>query len=167
MGSSVYVASVEGFTGKSTVALGVLEQFSRRVERVGVFRPIVRADAIGERGRDYVLELLTAHEAVSLSYDECAGVSNDDVHADPVAALDRIGALILAAANQSCRRDRNIFSGVGKSNGLFHCLLRPPCRPLPTTGTPPARQRWPLAQAAPAAWRGTAGFGAAGGAVKR
>jgi phosphate acetyltransferase len=90
MGSSLYVASVEGFTGKSTVALGVLEQLSRRVERVGVFRPIVRADAIGERGRDYVLELLTAHEAVSLSYDECAGVSYDDVHADPVAALDRI-----------------------------------------------------------------------------
>ena len=56
---------------------------------------------------------------------------------------------------------------IGKSNGLFHfhCLLRPPCRPLPATGTPPppARQRWPLAQAAPAAWRGTAGVGAAGG----
>jgi hypothetical protein len=33
MGSSVYVASVEGYTGKSTVALGVLQQLSRRVER--------------------------------------------------------------------------------------------------------------------------------------
>jgi phosphate acetyltransferase len=90
MGSSVYVASVEGFTGKSTIALGVLEQLSRRVERVGVFRPIVRPDSIGEGGRDYVLELLTGHEAVSLTYDECAGVSYDDVHADPAAALDRI-----------------------------------------------------------------------------
>ncbi len=90
MGRSVYVASVEGFTGKSTVALGVLEQLSRRVERVGVFRPIVRADSSGERGRDYVLELLTAHDAVSLTYDECAGVSYDEVHADPAAALDRI-----------------------------------------------------------------------------
>ena len=44
MGSSVYVASVEGSTGKSTVALGVLHQLSRRVERVAVFRPIVRPD---------------------------------------------------------------------------------------------------------------------------
>jgi phosphate acetyltransferase len=86
MGRSVYVASVEGYTGKSTVALGVLEQLSRRVERVGVFRPIVRADA----GRDYVLELLTAHDAVRLSYDECAGVTYDEVHADPTAAMDRI-----------------------------------------------------------------------------
>ena len=86
MGRSVYVASVEGYTGKSTVALGVLEQLSRRVERLGVFRPIVRADA----GRDYVLELLTGHEAVKLSYDECAGVTYDEVHADPTAAMDRI-----------------------------------------------------------------------------
>jgi phosphate acetyltransferase len=35
MGSSVYVASVQGYTGKSTVALGLLEQLSRRVGRVG------------------------------------------------------------------------------------------------------------------------------------
>jgi phosphate acetyltransferase len=90
MGSSVYVASVEGFTGKSTVALGVLEQLSRRVERVGVFRPIVRPDGRRFGGRDYVLDLLTDHDAVHLSYDECAGVSYDEVHEDPAAALDRI-----------------------------------------------------------------------------
>ncbi|HSE09856.1 MAG TPA: phosphate acetyltransferase [Nocardioidaceae bacterium] len=90
MGRSVYIASVEGFTGKSTVALGVLERMSRRVERVGVFRPIVRADTNLFGGRDYVLELLTAHDSVNVSYDECAGVTYDDVHADPAAALDRI-----------------------------------------------------------------------------
>jgi phosphate acetyltransferase len=84
--SSVYVASVEGYTGKSTVALGLLEQLSRRVKRVGVYRPVVRAD----HGRDYVLDLLTSHDAVSLSYDDCAGVAYDEVHADPTAALDRI-----------------------------------------------------------------------------
>jgi len=90
MGSSVYVASVMGFTGKSTVALGLLEQLSRRVERVGVFRPVVRADTASYAGRDYVLDLLTSHEAVRLSYDDCAGVTYDEVHADPTAALDRI-----------------------------------------------------------------------------
>ena len=30
---------------------------------------------------------------------------------------------------------------IGKSNGLFHRLLRPPCRSLPATCMPPARQR--------------------------
>ncbi|HEY9563482.1 MAG TPA: phosphate acetyltransferase [Nocardioides sp.] len=91
MTSSVYIASAEGFTGKSTVALGVLEQLSRAVERVGVFRPIIRAGASGDgEKRDYVLDLLTAHDAVELSYEECAGVSYEEVHADPEAAMDRI-----------------------------------------------------------------------------
>ena len=89
MQSSVYLASLEGFTGKSMVALGLLEQLSRVVERIGVFRPIVRTDADGVV-HDYVLDLLTPHEAVRLSYEECAGVTYDDVHADPVAALDEI-----------------------------------------------------------------------------
>ena len=90
MGSSVYVASFEGYTGKSTVALGLLEQLSRRVERIGVYRPVVRADSAEHDGRDYVLDLLVSHEAVTLSYDECAGVTYDEVHRDPGAALDRI-----------------------------------------------------------------------------
>jgi len=90
MGSSVYVASIAGFTGKSTVALGLIEQLSRRVQRVGVFRPVVRADTAEYAGRDYVLDLLTSHEAVPLSYDDCAGVTYDEVHADPTEALDRI-----------------------------------------------------------------------------
>jgi phosphate acetyltransferase len=88
---SVYVASAEGYTGKSAVALGVLDALSRRVERVGVFRPIVRRDGVSyHSGRDYVLEMLTAHDAVSLTYEECTGVTYDEVHADPAGALDTI-----------------------------------------------------------------------------
>ena len=83
MARSVYVAGVEGFTGKSAVALGVLEQLSRRVARVAIFRPVVRAEASTGEVHDYVLDLLVSHDAVSLSYDECAGVSYDEVHADP------------------------------------------------------------------------------------
>ena len=86
MATSVYVAAVEGNTGKSAVALGVLEQLSRRVERVAVFRPVVRGDA----ATDYVLDLLVSHDAVQLTYEECSGVSYDDLHQDPEAALDRI-----------------------------------------------------------------------------
>ncbi|MGZ0145875.1 phosphate acetyltransferase [Kribbella sp. WER1] len=90
MGSSVYVASVEGTTGKSTVALGVLHQLSRRVGRVAVFRPIVRADTATHGGRDYVLDLLISQDAVEQSYEDGVGVTYDAVHADPDAALDTI-----------------------------------------------------------------------------
>ncbi len=97
MASSVYVAAVEGFAGKSTVALGVLEQLSKRVERVAVFRPVVR-----EQGAvDYVLDLLVSHDAVALSYDECAGVSYAELHRDPEAALSRIVELYHQVAEKA------------------------------------------------------------------
>ena len=43
-----------------------------------------------EAATDYVLDLLVSHDAVALSYDECAGVTYSELHRDPDAALDRI-----------------------------------------------------------------------------
>ena len=85
MARSVYVTSSEGHTGKAAIALGLVELFAAQV-RVGVFRPITRADD----GRDTVLELLMQHDGVDLDYDRCVGVTYDDVHADPDAALVEI-----------------------------------------------------------------------------
>ncbi|MFD2339689.1 phosphate acetyltransferase [Clavibacter tessellarius] len=86
MARSIYITSAEGHSGKSTVALGVLDTLTHQIQRVGVFRPIARS--IVER--DYVLEALLSHDGVDLEYDECVGVTYDDVHADPEAALSRI-----------------------------------------------------------------------------
>jgi phosphate acetyltransferase len=86
MARSIYITSAEGHSGKSTVALGVLDTLTHQIQRVGVFRPIARS--IVER--DYVLEALLSHDGVELDYDECVGVTYDDVHADPEAALSRI-----------------------------------------------------------------------------
>ena len=71
MATSIYITSAEGHSGKSSVALGVLDTLSHEVERVGVFRPIARSTA----ERDYVLELLLAHDGVELDYDDCVGVT--------------------------------------------------------------------------------------------
>ncbi|MBX3100330.1 MAG: phosphate acetyltransferase [Salinibacterium sp.] len=86
MARSIYITSAEGHSGKSTVALGVLDTLLRGVERVGVFRPVARSTV----ERDFVLELLLAHEGVALDYDECVGVTYEEVHENPDAALSRI-----------------------------------------------------------------------------
>ncbi|KRF33539.1 phosphate acetyltransferase [Yonghaparkia sp. Soil809] len=88
MARSIYLTSAEGNSGKSSIALGVLDTLAHKLERVGVFRPVARGRDEGEP--DYVLELLLAHARVDLDYDECIGVGYDDVHADPEAALARI-----------------------------------------------------------------------------
>src|SRR5690625_6314812 len=86
MVSSVYVTSPEGHTGKSSVALGLVDLFARRVSRVGVFRPVARSGT----DPDSVLRFLLNHEGIDLTYDECVGVTYEDVHADPDAALSTI-----------------------------------------------------------------------------
>ncbi|GAB3994273.1 phosphate acetyltransferase [Nocardioides marmoraquaticus] len=52
---------------------------------MGVFRPVVRSDA-----DDYVLDLLVTHDAVETSYDDAAGVTYEQVHTDPGAAMQRV-----------------------------------------------------------------------------
>lgn len=84
--SSIYIASPEGDTGKSTVALGVMHRLAASVARVGVFRPIARS---GE-GVDYILELLLEQSTADIAYEDCLGVSYHDVHQDPDAAIAQI-----------------------------------------------------------------------------
>ncbi|MEU0496785.1 phosphate acetyltransferase [Mycobacterium sp. NPDC006124] len=95
----MYIASPEGDTGKSTIALGILHRLAATVAKVGVFRPITRVPAGQERSdrvsglgedRDYILELLLAHTTAGLSYDECVGVDYQRLHDDPDAALSEI-----------------------------------------------------------------------------
>ncbi|QZH62490.1 phosphate acetyltransferase [Mycolicibacterium farcinogenes] len=81
--TAIYIASPEGDTGKSTIALGILHRLGATVPRVGVFRPITR---LGE-DRDYILELLLAGTTAGLSYDDCVGVSYQQVHEDPDVAI--------------------------------------------------------------------------------
>ena len=84
--SAIYIASPEGDTGKSTIALGILHRLAATVAKVGVFRPITR---LGE-DRDYILELLLAHTTAGLSYDECVGVGYQQLHDDPETAIGDI-----------------------------------------------------------------------------
>ncbi|MFD7872132.1 phosphate acetyltransferase [Microbacterium sp. NPDC059771] len=96
MARSIYITSAEGHTGKSTIALGALDALMRVSPRVGVFRPIARSVA----ERDEILELLLAHDGVQLDYDDCIGVTYDDVRADPEAALATIVARFKAVEAQ-------------------------------------------------------------------
>ncbi|MFC4554344.1 phosphate acetyltransferase [Georgenia faecalis] len=86
MARSIYIASPEGYTGKSTIALGLVDLVVRRVQRVGIFRPVVH----GSDQPDNVLELLLSHDGVDMDYADAVGVTYEEVHADEDAALSRI-----------------------------------------------------------------------------
>ncbi|MCH5644556.1 MULTISPECIES: phosphate acetyltransferase [unclassified Gordonia (in: high G+C Gram-positive bacteria)] len=102
---SIYIASAEGDTGKSTVALGLLALLTATGGRVGVFRPISRG-AAGER--DYILDLLIEYDSVDIDYEDCIGVTYDQVHEDPEAAIAEIVARFHAV---EARCDRVVIVG--------------------------------------------------------
>ena len=87
---AIYVASPEGDTGKSAIALGILHRLAATVARVGIFRPITRVGNVQGEGRDYILELLLDHTTAGLPYEECVGVSYQQMHDDPDTALGDI-----------------------------------------------------------------------------
>src|ERR1700720_4117919 len=84
--SGLYIAAPEADTGKSTIALGILHRLAATVAKVGVFRPITR---LGE-DRDYILELLLAQSTAGLPYENCVGVSYQQLHEDPDSAIGDI-----------------------------------------------------------------------------
>ncbi|GAB2561728.1 phosphate acetyltransferase [Leucobacter ruminantium] len=86
--ASIYLTSAEGRTGKSAVALGVLDALLLDAPRVGVFRPLIRS----AEQRDRVLELLRARATADAPYEACVGVTYEEAHADPDGAMTRIVA---------------------------------------------------------------------------
>ena len=83
---SVYIVSPEGDTGKSVVALGLVDLLTRRVRTVGVFRPVTRSAA----GEDPLVDLLLDHDGIQPRRESCVGVTYEEVHSDPAAALATI-----------------------------------------------------------------------------
>ena len=96
MSRSVYVASPEGLTGKSAVALGLLDALTREVDSVGVFRPLTTAGS-GNDDIDLSVDLLVNQPGISQSYDEAIGVTYEAAREDADEALhiivERFGQL--------------------------------------------------------------------------
>jgi phosphate acetyltransferase len=65
MAKSLYIAAMEPKSGKSVVALGLMELLSRRVRKVGFFRPVI---ASSDR-RDKELHLILTRYNLAHTYE--------------------------------------------------------------------------------------------------
>jgi phosphate acetyltransferase len=74
---NVFLAAIEPDSGKSLVALGLMEALARRSGRVGFFRPVVAAGA----EPDADVELLRRTFRLAQSYEESFAVTEDDLAA--------------------------------------------------------------------------------------
>jgi phosphate acetyltransferase len=74
---NVYLAALEPGSGKSVVALGLMEALSRRLGPVGYFRPVVESDAVP----DADVELLRQRYRLPQSYADSYAVTIADLRA--------------------------------------------------------------------------------------
>jgi phosphate acetyltransferase len=86
MAQHIYITSAEGNTGKSTIALGLLETLKRAGRSAGIYRPVSRSSA----DPDEILELLLGEVGQPGPASDYVGATYEEVHADPDAALSRI-----------------------------------------------------------------------------
>jgi phosphate acetyltransferase len=93
----VYIASPEGWTGKSAVALGLLDALTREVGSVGVFRPLTDPTSAAPGG-DVIVDLLVSQPGINETYEEALGVTYDEARENPDEALqvivERFGQLV-------------------------------------------------------------------------
>lgn len=95
MTNSVYISAAERQVSKSAIALGVLELFSSRVKRVGVFRPLVNS-----LEHDVVAEALLGSRTTKQTLESALGVTYEQYAADPEGAMDSVVAKYAALAEQ-------------------------------------------------------------------
>ena len=74
MANSLYIAAMEPGSGKSIVALGIMEMLSRRTRRLGYFRPVVPS----AKEPDNNIRLIKSRYNLDLSYDEMVAYTHDE-----------------------------------------------------------------------------------------
>ncbi len=74
---SVYLTAIEPGSGKSVVALGLMEMLSRRLGRVGYFRPVIASADVPDND----IELIRRRYRLPQGYPESYAVTMDDLRA--------------------------------------------------------------------------------------
>ena len=74
MANSLYIAAMEPGSGKSVVALGIMEMLSRRIRRLGYFRPVVPS----AKEPDNNIRLIKARYQLKPAYEKMFAYTHED-----------------------------------------------------------------------------------------
>ncbi|HSJ52920.1 MAG TPA: phosphate acetyltransferase, partial [Anaerolineae bacterium] len=73
MTDALYIATIDRYSGKSLVSLGVTELLLRKTNRVGIFRPVIGSQPDGEPDKN--IDLLLRHFDLHQDYEDTYGLS--------------------------------------------------------------------------------------------
>jgi len=68
MTKSIFIATTEPYSGKSLVALGLVNMLLGKTKHIGFFKPIINIDALD--GKDAHIEMITDYFGLDIAYDD-------------------------------------------------------------------------------------------------
>ncbi len=77
MSKNIYVTGLEPKSGKSAIALGIMEFLIRNIKRVAFFRPIISATS-DEKSKDPIINLISEYYNLDLPYKDSYGFTLDE-----------------------------------------------------------------------------------------
>ncbi len=77
MNKAIYIATIEAFSGKSIVSLGLMRLLLGKMARVGYFRPIINDYPEGQR--DNHIETVLSHFNIPMEYEEAYACTRSEV----------------------------------------------------------------------------------------
>ena len=75
--SNLYITSIEPDSGKSLILLGIMELLSKRIRKLGFFRPIIQAGI----KPDNDIELIRSRYHLEFPYQDYYGVTHEETRA--------------------------------------------------------------------------------------
>ncbi|UCC53824.1 MAG: AAA family ATPase, partial [Anaerolineaceae bacterium] len=77
MTNSIYITTIEPYSGKSLVSLGITELLLRRTHNIGIFRPVIEAPPAKQRDKN--IDLLLTHYDLDIDYEDTYAFYRKDV----------------------------------------------------------------------------------------
>lgn len=77
MNKTIFIASAEPYTGKSVIALGLINMLLARTNKIGYFKPIIRQTAPGEK--EIHIETILNHFSLPIEYADTYAFSGQEV----------------------------------------------------------------------------------------
>jgi len=111
MTKAIYIASVEPYTGKSLIALGLVNMLLGKTKKVGYFKPIISQQAPGRK--EIHIEAILDYFALPINYEDTYAFSRDEAlqHMESEGRGDMLNTIISKFKQQEERYDFTVIEG--------------------------------------------------------
>jgi phosphate acetyltransferase len=92
----IFIATAEPFSGKSIVALGLVDMLMNKAQKIGYFKPIINLDP--REGKDVHIETIVKHFNLSIKYEDAYAFTREK--ANSLAEAGNQGEIIETIINK-------------------------------------------------------------------